>query len=539
MRGNVVIVGGGPAGSACALELARRGIDVALVERQRFPRRKVCGEYLNGGAVAALDALGLGDAVRRIARPLRGIRLVPPGTDAIELPFPTAALACERAVLDELLFEAARAAGAVVLRGQAEDLAFDGARVCGAIVRDDAGERRTLGARFVVGADGAGSLVARKLGLALAPRGVRRFAVGGHYEGFGALDGHVEMYVGTGAYFAINPLDDARSNVMVVVRDRDLAAWSGAVDEGMRGKAADLGRGHRSFANARRIGARVSVGPLAFDVRAVARAGALLVGDAAGFLNPFTGQGVFLALSGARDAAATIATALDDRALESRAFAGYAERRTRDFRIRRRLTKLVDVLVDVPPLARRATSRLRARPEIAATPARRARGNDRPRTRARAGTCGETARMTEMTNEIEIAASAETIYAFASATERWPEILPHYRYVRVLEDGPVRLLAMAAWRDIFPISWVARQTNDPHAPAIYFQHVRGWTRGMHVAWRFAPTPRGTRVTIEHRLDFAFPIAAAWLGKHVVGDFFVHDVATKTLARMKSLAEAAP
>ncbi len=364
---DVVVVGGGPAGSACALALARVGLAVTIVERQPFPRRKVCGEYLNGGAVAALDALGLGDAVRAVARPLRGIRLVPPGTDPVELPFPTSALACERAVLDDVLLRAACAAGATLVRGHAEDLAHEGTRVSGVVVRDAAGDRRTLGARCTVGADGAGSVVARKLGLALPRRGSERFAIGGHYRGFGELGDHVEMYVGAGAYFAINPLGDDRSNVMVVVRDRDLATWSGAVDDGMRGKAADLGRGHRSFAGAERIGPRVSVGPLAFDVRGVVAGGAVLVGDAAGFLNPFTGQGVFLALRGASEAAAAIATAFADPAHEDRAMATYARRRETDFRMRRKLTKLVDVLVDVPFLSRRATSRLRARPDLGAT----------------------------------------------------------------------------------------------------------------------------------------------------------------------------
>jgi ribosome-associated toxin RatA of RatAB toxin-antitoxin module len=139
---------------------------------------------------------------------------------------------------------------------------------------------------------------------------------------------------------------------------------------------------------------------------------------------------------------------------------------------------------------------------------------------------------------IFIAAEPQTIYPLAAATERWPEILPHYRYVRVLEErGATRVIHMAARRDFIPISWVAEQTNDPVLPGITFRHIRGWTRGMDVTWRFEPGDGGTRVTIEHHLKFAFPIASEWLGEHLIGDFFVDYVARKTLARMKILAEA--
>jgi len=147
--------------------------------------------------------------------------------------------------------------------------------------------------------------------------------------------------------------------------------------------------------------------------------------------------------------------------------------------------------------------------------------------------------VTRTVNAIDIAASAGVIYALAADTERWPALLPHYRSVRVLaRAGATRTVEMKAMRDAIPISWVAEQTDDAATPEIRFRHVRGWTRGMDVVWRFEAIPGGTRVTIEHRLAFKFPVAAQWLGEHVVGGYFVHYVANRTLVRMKTLAEAA-
>lgn len=145
--------------------------------------------------------------------------------------------------------------------------------------------------------------------------------------------------------------------------------------------------------------------------------------------------------------------------------------------------------------------------------------------------------MTVTETAIEIAADPATIFRFASATERWPEYLPHYRHVRVVEEkGTTRVVEMAARRGWIPVSWTAEQTNDPSRPHIAFRHVRGWTRGMEVEWRFEPIAGGTRVSIQHRLSFRFPVASEWLGRHVVSKFFIDYVATRTLRRMKVLAE---
>lgn len=339
----IVVVGGGPAGSATALLLARAGRDVRIVERAAFPRRKACGEYLNGGAVAALGRLGVLERVRAAASPLRGVRLAVPGEEPVALAFDAPALACARERLDAVLLDAAREAGAQVERGRVEDAILEGGVCRGVRVRGDDGALAERRASFVVGADGAGSIVARKLGLlARAPRGAR-FAVGGHYAGLGALDGHVEMAVERGAYFAVNPLGDALANVMAVVpRDR-VAAWSAGLD-------AKVG--------ATRVGPRIAIGPLAHAVRRPIARGALLVGDAAGFLDPFTGQGIFLALAGAeRAAAAILAEQLD----------AYAAWRLADAARRARLCAAVKLLVETPLLARRAARRLRRDPRLAAT----------------------------------------------------------------------------------------------------------------------------------------------------------------------------
>ena len=139
--------------------------------------------------------------------------------------------------------------------------------------------------------------------------------------------------------------------------------------------------------------------------------------------------------------------------------------------------------------------------------------------------------------EAIIAADPHRVYALASRTERWPDLLRHYRFVRVLsEAGNSRIVEMGALRDRIPIRWTALQTNDARTPHIAFRHVRGWTRGMDVEWTFEPHSGGTRVRIAHRLRFRFPVASRWIGDRIVGRFFIEHVARRTLARMKRLAE---
>lgn len=141
-------------------------------------------------------------------------------------------------------------------------------------------------------------------------------------------------------------------------------------------------------------------------------------------------------------------------------------------------------------------------------------------------------------DEIVIAVAPARIFEHASATPRWPQMLPHYRYVRVLaSDGARSVVEMAARRPLeplrlsIPVRWRAEQINDGTVPQIYFRHLGGWTRGMEVYWRFTPLEDGTTlVQIDHELRS--PLAP------FIARYFVHDIATRTLARMKAICESA-
>jgi ribosome-associated toxin RatA of RatAB toxin-antitoxin module len=142
-------------------------------------------------------------------------------------------------------------------------------------------------------------------------------------------------------------------------------------------------------------------------------------------------------------------------------------------------------------------------------------------------------------NSILMRAPTERIFALACAVERWPEILPHYRWVREIErDGPRRIVEMAAHRDGFPVRWWAEQLCEPDVPRITFRHVRGVTKGMDVEWSFTPTPDGVLVRIDHELRLAWPLIGGIVADRVIGPLFISNIAGKTLRRIKELAEAA-
>ena len=146
-------------------------------------------------------------------------------------------------------------------------------------------------------------------------------------------------------------------------------------------------------------------------------------------------------------------------------------------------------------------------------------------------------------NVITIKAPLHVIYTTASNLERWPDFLPHYRYNRFLSKMPWGgIVQMSAVRTIIPTTWISEYRIDTDKCQLYFKHLKAFlnaTRGMIVVWTFQETPEGVRVEITHDLELRWPLIGGFVGKYIVGLFFIHHIATRTLAGLKRKVESQP
>ena len=311
---DVLIAGAGPAGSAAAVHLAQAGWRVVVVDRAEFPRDKPCSEYMSPEAVRLLDRLGVVpdlEAAGAVALEgttviaARGSRLTGLFREAEPRPFRPAGLSLPRRILDARLVRAAREAGADVReRTRLEALLHDGGAVAGAMVRGPDGRHYPIRARLTIGADGLGSLVARRLGRrhSSVPR---RVAFVAHVRGVAGMGPTAEMHVGDAGYVGLNRIGADLYNVALVVPQAACGDRPRSGDTSSSSRRSRPSPGSGAASSLRRLEREVLVtGPFAARAGRVTAGGALLVGDAADFFDPFTGQGIYSALRGAEMAAA-------------------------------------------------------------------------------------------------------------------------------------------------------------------------------------------------------------------------------------------
>lgn len=382
------MIGGGPAGSALAGLLARRGRDVLLLERDAFPRDKLCGEFLSSESQTILRKIGCFEAVLAAgAVQIRHARFTAPSGAALEVDLPAPALGISRRALDEILFSQAAASGAQVLeRRNVQRVIRSGDSF--EVHATNAGTPERFDAHLVVGAHGRRGRVDRALG--------RAFIRARHpYVGFkrhhrpvpgeegdrlaAALDGHVEIHTVDGGYCGMSFIETGEVNVCMLLEQRFVDRLSDREWPTIRAalQAANPALGARLASLVPSDAGVLAVAEVPFSDKELSKDGVLFVGDAAGMIAPLAGDGQAMALDSAvllSELAGRLPPRPSRRDLE-RLGRSWALRWRLRFLLRMRIARELQRLLFDPVSADRAIRGVAAVPGLAGLLARLTRGS--------------------------------------------------------------------------------------------------------------------------------------------------------------------
>jgi flavin-dependent dehydrogenase len=324
---DAAVVGAGPAGSAAATILAGGGRRVLLLEKDSFPRPKVCGEFLSSDALPNLARLGVREAVER-AGPERIDRasIHWPGGRSLSFRLPAPAYGLSRLLFDDLLARGASNAGADTrFAARVTSVETESPRVF-RLRFSHALAQREVRSRFVIGAWGRWDALDRKLDRGFQLSRSRYFGWSRDYEGNTAgLAGQVRLYLFAGGYCGLSRVEGGRANLAGVVLESVLhlqqAGWEGVLarakgsNPALAADLAPLTPGSTGF---------LGTGPVFFTAKPPSENGILMAGDAAGVIDPFSGEGQAGALASGILAGETLERALAEKLSPAQAGALYA-----------------------------------------------------------------------------------------------------------------------------------------------------------------------------------------------------------------------
>lgn len=372
---DVIVIGAGPAGCASALFLHQKGLRVLVLDRAVFPRDKVCGEFISPAADDILEELGVLEAIQQ-SNPMRlqGVAVSSYGKPELSIDYPPCprrvkpmtSLSLPRYQLDHLLVQKVMGQGIEVREQHAvDDFLFDEDRVVGVKGRDETNRPFQSSASVVVDASGRNGLSLRRLGLIKPHNGPGKVALAAHWENVQFPHDYCYMHISAPGYTGMAPVGNDSVNVVLVVEDRHV-----------KGQELDTFYQTVVLGNERRrsllAGARLkeqvrSVGSLAYDVRPVPCGGLVLAGDTTGFIDPFTGEGIYLSLRSAQLAVGVIQKAFAAADFSREFLAEYDRQRQAEFRKKFILSRILQKLIYRRRWCDGVVALLRRNPQMAQT----------------------------------------------------------------------------------------------------------------------------------------------------------------------------
>ncbi|MFH1056197.1 MAG: NAD(P)/FAD-dependent oxidoreductase [Candidatus Micrarchaeota archaeon] len=312
---DVIVAGGGPGGSTCATFLGQMGHKVLLLDKAKFPRDKTCGDAISGKSMGVLREMGLLESVEGVDHSkIYGVTFSSPEGYVIEIPFRTdqnVGYCSRRLVYDNLLFENAKKHATTLEEFAVTDVIMEDGFVVGVKGRAlKEGKDREFRAKVVVGADGATSVVANRLGFGKVEQNHHCVAVRGYYKGVTGMTKNIELHFVESiipGYFWIFPLDNGLANVGAGLLTKDFKKKKINLKDWMLNEIKINPLFKERFAHAELV-SDIKAWNLPFGSKRKKNHGNgfVLVGDAASLIDPFTGEGIGNAMASGKLAAKAI-----------------------------------------------------------------------------------------------------------------------------------------------------------------------------------------------------------------------------------------
>lgn len=290
---DVLIIGGGLAGLCSAIDLSTQGLSVVLIEKEGFPRHKVCGEYVSNETLPYLSALGINPFDLGALR-IDELDFSVPGEKTIRTNLPLGGFGISRYSLDHALYLKAMEKGVVVVRGQVEQLSFENDRF-----QVQTKKKRFFSSQFVIGAYGKRSILDKKLDRNFIRRKSFYVAVKAHYKG-NYPENRVGLYNFEGGYCGVSNIEGKDLNICYIV-DYRVFQKSKSIEQFQKEVLNSNQELQAILEDAEMIFEKpLSISQISFDAKELVADHVLMCGDSAGLIHPLCGNGMGMAIGAAQ-----------------------------------------------------------------------------------------------------------------------------------------------------------------------------------------------------------------------------------------------